>query len=133
MDVLLSIKPRFVEAIIDGRKKYEFRKNKFSKKDINCVYMYSTAPIRKIIGIFKITEIIEDSPSALWDRLKDHAGISEAEFFDYFRNKEKGFALEIKEVERFEKPLDPKILFPNFVPPQSFCYIKSAIGHDDHD
>lgn len=53
MDVLLSIKPRFAEAILDGRKKYEFRKNKFSEKDINCVYIYSTSPIRKIVGIFK--------------------------------------------------------------------------------
>ena len=133
MDVLLSIKPRFAEAIMDGRKKYEFRKNKFTKTDINCIYMYSTSPIKKIIGFFKITDIIEDSPTALWDRLKDQAGISEDEFFDYFRNKDMGFALEIKDVERFEKPLDPKILFPNFVPPQSFFYIKTAIGNEDHD
>jgi type I restriction enzyme, S subunit len=47
MDVLLSIKPRYVEAIIDGRKKYEFRKNKFAMKDINCAYIYSTSPIKK--------------------------------------------------------------------------------------
>jgi predicted transcriptional regulator len=133
MDVLLSIKPRFVEAIMDGRKKYEFRKNKFSKKDINCIYIYSTSPIKKIIGIFKINNIIEDRPSALWDQLKDHAGISEDEFFDYFRNKEMGFALEIKEVERFKIPLDPKIIIPNFIPPQSFCYIKIQIGNNDHD
>ncbi len=132
MDVLLSIKPRFVEAIMDGRKKYEFRKNKFSKKDINCIYIYSTAPIKKIIGIFKINNIIEDCPTALWDQLKDDAGISEDEFFDYFRNKQKGFALEIKEVERFENPVDPKIIFPNFVPPQSFCYINSCFMAEHH-
>ncbi|MEI6104660.1 MAG: hypothetical protein WCP70_12020 [Methanothrix sp.] len=54
---------------------------------------------------------------------KDDAGISEDEFFDYFRNKEIGFAWEITEVERFEIPLDPKIVFPNFIPPQSFCYV----------
>jgi predicted transcriptional regulator len=124
MDVLLSIKPRFAEAIMDGGKKYEFRKNKFAKKDITYAYIYSTSPVKKIIGIFKIAEIIEDRPSALWDRLKDQSGISEKEFFDYFNNKETGFAFEIKEVEKFEEPLDPKILFPNFVPPQSFCYLQ---------
>ena len=123
MDVLLSIKPRFVEAIMDGRKKYEFRKSKFAKTDINCVYIYSTAPIKKIMGSFKVNNIIEGSPRALWDQLKDDAGISEDEFFDYFRNKEIGFAWEITEVERFEIPLDPKIVFPNFIPPQSFCYV----------
>ena len=84
MDVLLSIKPKFAEAIIDGRKRYEFRKSKFTKKDINRVYIYATSPVKKIIGVFKISNIIEDDPSALWDRLKDHAGISEEEFFNYF-------------------------------------------------
>jgi type I restriction enzyme S subunit len=97
------------------------------------VYIYSTAPIKKIVGIIKINSVIEGSPSVLWDQLKDQAGISKKEFFEYFRNKEKGFALEIKDAERFEKPLDPKTLFPNFVPPQSFCYIKHAIGNDDID
>lgn len=127
MDVLLSIKPKFAEAIIDGRKRYEFRKIKFANKDINWVYIYSTSPVKKIIGIFKISSIIEDSPSALWDRLKDHAGISEEEFFNYFRDNEKGFALEIKDVQKFENPIDPKTLIPNFVPPQSFHYIKYPI------
>lgn len=124
MDVLLSIKPKFAEAIIDGRKRYEFRKSKFANKDINRVYIYATSPIKKIIGIFKISNIIEESPSALWDLLKDHAGISEEEFFNYFGNKGTGFAIEIKGVEKFENPIDPKTLIPNFVPPQSFHYIK---------
>lgn len=131
MDVLLSIKPKFAESIINGRKKYEFRKNAFSKKNIGKVYIYSTTPIKKIVGIFKINKIIEDKPSILWHRLKDDAGISEEEFFDYFKNREIGFAFEIVEVEKFEKPMDPKILFPNFVPPQSFCYMKFSFMPDD--
>ena len=124
MDVLLSIKPKFAESIINGRKKYEFRKNAFSKKNIDRVYIYSTTPIKKVIGFFKISKIIEDKPITLWHQLKDEAGISEEEFFDYFKNRDIGFALEIVEVEKFENPVDPKIMFPNFVPPQSFCYIK---------
>lgn len=127
MDILLSIKPKFAEAIIDGRKRYEFRKSKFANKDIDLVYIYSTSPVKKIIGVFKISDIIEDSPSALWDRLKDHAGISEEEFFNYFSDSEKGFALEIKDVVKFENPIDPEALIPNFVPPQSFYYIKNKI------
>jgi len=123
MDVLLSIKPKFAESIINGRKKYEFRKNAFSKRNIGRVYIYSTNPIKKIVGIFRISKIIEDKPINLWHHLKDEAGISEEDFFDYFKNREIGFALEIVEVEKFENPVDPKIMFPNFVPPQSFCYI----------
>ncbi len=133
MDVLLSIKPKFAEAIIDGRKRYEFRKSKFAKKDINRVYIYSIYPVKKIIGAFRISNIIEDRPRALWDRLKDYAGISEEEFFNYFSDSKKGFALEIKDVVKFENPIDPETLIPNFVPPQSFYYIKNknqtARGH----
>ena len=132
MDVLLSIKPKFAESIINGRKKYEFRKNAFSKKNIGRVYIYSTTPIKKIIGIFKISKIIEDKPSTLWHHLKDEAGISEEEFFDYFKDREIGFAIAIVDVEKFESPLDPKIIFPNFVPPQSFCYIKFSFMPDGY-
>jgi len=126
MDVLLSIKPKFAESIINGRKKYEFRKVIFSKKYVKHAYIYSTSPIKKIVGAFMINNIIEDSPCALWSQLKDGAGIAEEEFFDYFKNKEIGFALEIADVEKFETPMDPKIIFPDFVPPQSFCYIEFA-------
>lgn len=133
MDVLLSIKPKFAESIINGRKKYEFRKNAFSKRNIGRVYIYSTTPIKKIVGIFRISKIIEDKPSTLWHQLKDEAGISEEEFFDYFKNREVGFAFEIVKVEKFETPVDPKNVLPNFVPPQSFCYLKSSFKPDDYE
>jgi type I restriction enzyme S subunit len=133
MDVLLSIKPKFAESIISGMKKYEFRKNAFTKKDIGRVYIYSTTPIKKIVGIFRINKIIEDKPSALWYRLKDDAGISEEEFFAYFKNREVGFAFQIVDVEKFENPVDPKIIFPNFVPPQSFRYLEFSFMHGDYE
>ena len=132
MDVLLSVKPKFAESIINRRKKYEFRKNAFSQKIIGRVYIYSTTPIKKLVGFFKINNIIEDRPSTLWYRLKDDAGISEVEFFDYFGNRDVGFAFEIGEVEKFENPVDPKIIFPNFVPPQSFCYMKFSFIPQKH-
>ena len=133
MDVLLSIKPKFAESIISGRKKYEFRKNSFTKKDIGRVYIYSTTPIKKIVGNFRINKIIEDKPSTLWYQLKDDAGISEEEFFAYFKNREVGFAFQIVDVEKFETPVDPKIIFPNFIPPQSFCYLKFSFMHGDYE
>jgi predicted transcriptional regulator len=133
MDVLLSIKPKFAEYIISGRKKYEFRKNSFTKKGIGRVYIYSTTPIKKIVGNFRINKIIEDKPSTLWYQLKDDAGISEEEFFAYFKNREVGFAFQIVDAEKFETPVDPKIIFPNFIPPQSFCYLKFSFTHGDYE
>jgi type I restriction enzyme, S subunit len=123
MSVLLSIKPRYAESIIAGLKKYEFRKILFKKKHINTVYVYATSPVKKIVGAFQIGDIIEDRPVILWDRLNEFSGMDEIEFFDYFKNNKIGFAIEIKDVKKFEAPLDPSEVIPGFVPPQSFCYV----------
>jgi predicted transcriptional regulator len=124
MNVLLSVKPKYAELIMKGSKKYEFRKVVFNNKYIEYVYIYSSSPVKKIVGIFRIGTIIEDRPLSLWNQLKGYSGMEEDEFFDYFENRKIGFAIEIKDFKRFEDPLDPKDLIPRFVPPQSFCYIK---------
>jgi len=125
MKALLSIKPQYVEEIKKGNKKYEFRKVGFRKKDdLTKIYIYSTAPIQKIVGYFNFESIIEDHPKALWKNFKDHSGIEENEFFDYFKDKKIGFAIKIINLEIFEEPIDPKVIIPNFVPPQSFYYIE---------
>lgn len=35
MKILLSIKPQYVEKIISGEKRYEFRKKEFKRRDID--------------------------------------------------------------------------------------------------
>ena len=127
MNVLLSIKPKYVEAIINGQKTYAFRKVIFKKNQVNIVYIYSTSPIKKIVGAFRIGDIIEDRPEDLWKRLNGVSGMDKQDFFNYFENTERGFAIEIKNVEKFEDPLDPTEAIPNFVPPQSFRYINYSM------
>ena len=60
MNVLLSVKPKYAELIMMGCKKYEFRKVIFSNKHIDLTYIYSSSPVKKIIGTFRIGDIIED-------------------------------------------------------------------------
>jgi predicted transcriptional regulator len=128
MNVLLSVKPKYAELIMKGLKKYEFRKVVLRDKDAKYAYVYSSSPVKKIVGTFLIGSIIKDRPSNLWDQLKGYSGMEEDEFLDYFGNREKGFAIEIRDVKRFLAPLDPKELIPRFVPPQSFCYMKELDG-----
>jgi len=45
-DVLLSVKPEYAEKILDGKKKYEFRRAIFKRNDIEKIYIYSSSPIR---------------------------------------------------------------------------------------
>ena len=127
MNALLSIKPKYVEAIVGGSKRYEFRKSIFTAKIIEKVYIYSTAPVKRIVGAFGLRRIIEDHPKQLWNQLHKFSGLNDAEFFSYFSGAERGFAIEIDSVEEFENPIDPRDLVPSFVPPQSFCYVDSCI------
>lgn len=127
MDVLLSIKPKYIESIINGQKRYEFRKTIFRRNYINSAYIYATSPVKKIVGAFRIGEIIKDRPSNLWERFNGVSGLNEDEFFNYFQEEDMGFAIEITDFKVFEQPLDPAEIIPDFVPPQSFCYVRSTL------
>jgi predicted transcriptional regulator len=132
MNVILSIRPKYVQLILSGAKRYEFRKSIFSNKHVEEAYIYETSPIKKIVGIFKIGDIIRASPEDLWDQLGHLSGVNEAEFFDYFQDIKMGFAIEIKNVEIFDAPFDPKERIPGFNPPQSFCYLKYSLVLECH-
>ena len=49
MYVLMSIKPKYVEKILSGEKKYEYRKT-LLKKDVESILVYSTSPVKKVYG-----------------------------------------------------------------------------------
>ena len=121
MSVLLSIKPKYCERIKNGNKKYEFRKVIFKRK-VSTVYIYSSSPVKKIIGKFSIGNILNDSPSQLWKTCNGASGLSEDEFFNYFAYSDRGYALKIDKLELFD-PVDPYTQLDNFVAPQSFCYV----------
>ncbi|WP_407355488.1 restriction endonuclease subunit S [Methanolobus sp. WCC5] len=123
MNVLLSIKPTYVDEILAGKKRFEFRKAIFKKKDISKVFIYSSSPVQKIVASFEIAGIIEDSPQKLWDKCRKHAGILEEDFFEYFKNSDIGYAIEIKNLEKLSEPIDPYLLEKDFKPPQSYCYL----------
>lgn len=123
MKVLLSIKPEFVREIFQGRKKYEYRKNIFTKH-VTKVLVYSTKPEGMIVGEFSVREILNDTPEKLWEKTSAVSGITK-EFFDqYFEGRDKGYALQIEEPILYKKPINPFEMFSSFVAPQSFKYIE---------
>ncbi len=54
--------------------------------------------------------------------------ISRTEFFEYFQGAQEAFAVEIGRVYKLMKPLDVRLIDPNFIAPQSFRYIESSIS-----
>lgn len=123
MKVLLSIKPQFVEQIIKGTKRYEFRKAIYKRTDIDTIVVYASSPVCRVVGEFKVDEILCENPETLWQHTHDSAGITR-EFFDrYFDKREKAYAIRIKSFLPYENPTKLTEAFPGKVPPQSFCYL----------
>ena len=122
MKVLLSIKPQYANLIFEGSKKFEFRKAIFKNSNIKTVVVYASSPLQKVIGEFEIDLIINDELGSLWQQTKQYAGIEESFFYEYFANKQEGFAIKIKKPKRYKKPLCLKEDF-NLIPPQSFMYL----------
>lgn len=109
MEVLLAIKPEFVEKIFSGEKNYEFRKVVF-KKEVDKVLIYASSPISKVVGEFEVKAVIQASLSKLWDVTKEGAGISEAYFRDYFKNKHEGCAIKIGRVKKYD--MNGEMIYP---------------------
>ena len=125
MKVLLSIKPEFVNEIMSGRKKFEYRKKVFKRKDITTIVVYATKPLGKVVGEFEVDEIIEDTLDILWQETKRYSGISKKFFDEYFKDRDSGFAIKIKSFTAYDKPIELSEYDPNLkVAPQSFCYVE---------
>ncbi|WP_254853812.1 ASCH domain-containing protein, partial [Salmonella enterica] len=82
--ILLSIKPEFAESILNGYKKFEFRKTIFRNKEARVVVIYATMPVGKVIGEFEIDGVLSSQPDELWDMTKKYAGITRDFFDEYF-------------------------------------------------
>lgn len=128
MNVLLSIRPKYVEAITEGRKSFEFRKSIFKYHPVERIYLYATKPVSKVVGSFKVGEIICREPKLLWQEFGPLSGVSSTEFFEYFKDNDVGFAIEIKDLEVFQTPLNPSLFIEGFTPPRSFKYIDGQLS-----
>lgn len=120
---LISIQPRFVEKILSGEKRLEFRRS-WAVAPVDILVIYSSSPVQRIVATANVVGLTEGSPTALWELAKvKRGGVPRQLIYDYFDGKKTGFAIEIAEVLELEHPVDPKKLFKNFMPPQSFRYL----------
>ncbi len=126
MRVLLSIKPEYAFKIFEGKKKFEFRKVIFKNPNVKTVVVYASSPVQQVIGEFEIDNILSSNPNEIWKQTKEHSGISEDFFYEYFADREIAHAIKIKNIKKYVRPLDIRDDF-NVVPPQSYVYLCDLI------
>ncbi len=119
--ILLPIHPEYIEMILSGTKRYEYR-TKIPKEDIDRIVMYATSPIQQVIGEAKVIEIIALPPASLWAITKDYAGIDKEAFDDYFKGRDIAYAYQLGDAKRYEEPRSLNA-YGLKAAPQSFKYL----------
>lgn len=119
--ILLSINPEHVENILEGTKKYEYRK-KSCKKDIDRIIIYSTHPVKKVVGEVEVLEVIEMEKNKLWNLTKKYSGINKKFYDEYYDGKETAVAYKLGQIVEYKKPKKLNDIGVK-VAPQSFMYI----------
>jgi predicted transcriptional regulator len=126
-DVVLSIKPIYSEKILAGHKTVELRRRfPVSAPSGALAYIYSTSPVKAMVGTATIREVLKLPVEQIWAEFESTAFIERPQFDKYFDGLDHGFALVFDEVKAFSRPLPLDELRKRFgfEPPQSFLYAK---------
>jgi predicted transcriptional regulator len=121
--VILSIKPKYADLILQGLKTVEFRRA-WAAQPVGAIVIYASAPVQKLVGTVRVAEVKQLSMTQLWQTSLAHGGgLTQPELKRYYHGKSKGYAVMLQHLKKAKAPLDPKAVLPGFVPPQSFRYL----------
>lgn len=121
--ILLSIKPKYAYQILEGTKKVEYRKQIPLQKEISRVLIYASRPISRVIGEFRIAEVLSDTPNNLWEKTFRIGGIDKTDYFTYFANHSIAYAYQIEDLKTFDIPRTLSE-FGVKRAPQNFVYVE---------
>lgn len=123
--ILLSVKPKFANLIVEGSKLVELRRA-VPAQNARTIAIYASSPVKAIVALADVKETIEASPTKLWTLSKDNGGgLTKSELLGYFALKKTGFALMLENVRVFAVPINPTKMFKPFIAPQSFRYLSA--------
>ncbi|MDD3106911.1 MAG: ASCH domain-containing protein [Bacilli bacterium] len=120
-NILISIKKEFVDKIISGEKKYEFR-TRVAQSDVNKLIIYCTLPTKKVVAEAEIIGVIEMPKEDMWNQTRKFAGISKEDFMKYFNKNIIAYAYELGKVTVYEQVKELNEYGVKHAP-QSFVYV----------
>lgn len=124
-DVLISIKHKYAAQIYDGTKLYELRHNKPNFKPGTMMWVYEPLPVGKITGIIEFRACIMAAPWLIWQRFKDHLGVTREEFCRYYDHRDTAYAWELAGRVKLDEPITLADIGLSR-PPQSYQYLNLA-------
>ena len=130
--VILSIKPKYAKAILDGTKTFEIRKRVPRFNEGTTVFLYETAPVSAITGYFVYTGFVCAEKASFYRYHGTKLGISYQGYMDYLKDQKYVHAWRISNATRLNQPITPSELniakIPQFYMYYDFDKIQNFIS-----
>ena len=123
--LVLSLRPRFADSILDGRKSVELRRQRVSPSPGTPVLLYASAPVMAVVGTARVAEVHVDEPDCMWHQFHMDLGLKREEFEQYVAGATRASALRLTDIDRLWAPVSLAHLRHRqpFNPPQSYRYL----------
>lgn len=107
-NILLSVDPEWAWAILDGDKKWEYRRSPPNRTPPMRLVLYATAPVSAAVGAAFCGQVVEMDTDTLVSLTVDETPHDRADLFDYFDGQDTATALRIDSAEELDRrvPLD---------------------------
>lgn len=83
-DAIISIRPNYAEAILDGSKTVELRRRLPNVNVGTRLWIYATRPTAAVIGTATIRNILRAHPRTIWRSHRSKAGVDHSTYAAYF-------------------------------------------------
>jgi predicted transcriptional regulator len=123
--LLISIRPRFVEAIFARTKTVELRRVRPRLQTGDLVVIYASGTTKGIVGAFEVAGVTAATPRHIWRRHNGGSGLGKEEFDRYFAGTDRGYAIRIGRLWKHPVPISLGTLRRRrlgFCPPQGYHY-----------
>ena len=104
--IILNETPEEIDQIFDGRKRYIYRKTRVSDKSTS-IYLNCLEAGNLIVGEIQNKGILVLSPEALWAKTKSQSGMSQEEFFAFFKRHRKAYAYRLGGIVMMHEKCSP--------------------------
>lgn len=123
--VLMSVRPDFATALLNGTKTAEVRRRFPELPAGTVIYVYSSTPKKQVVGTLRISAVHRVPRTRAWSLFRRVIGISRPYLDSYLDGVELASIIEVNEPVRWSNPVPLQTLRTSveLEPPQSYRYL----------
>lgn len=123
-NVLLSIRPEHAEAILDGEKRWEYRRVAPARETPYRVVLYANDPVQAAVGACWVPCVYSGAPATVVAKTVGETPHDAEEVYGYLFGKDEAHALRMMGPRRFDSPVGRTSLEAAAIAPtQNFRYL----------